>query len=94
MVNVEVTTRGDVSDHAREQARKEIGALERFVKGPVLGARVVLIQETNPRIPTPARAELSSIFRVGSSARAPPHRQCKPPSTTSRSASSGSCGDT
>ena len=56
-MNVKVTTRGDVSDRAREQAREEIAALERFVKGPVLGARVVLIQEANPRIPTPARAE-------------------------------------
>jgi ribosomal subunit interface protein len=56
-INIEVTSRGDVSDEAREQARATLGQLERFVKGPILGARVVLIQEPNPRIPMPARAE-------------------------------------
>ena len=38
-------------------AREKVAALERVVKGPVLGARVVLTQEQNPRIPNPARAE-------------------------------------
>jgi len=56
-INVEVVTRGDVGERPREQARQKVGALERFVKGPILGARVVLIQEPNPRIPQPARAE-------------------------------------
>ena len=56
-IDIEVTTRGDVSERVREQARQKVGALERFVKGPILGARVVLIQERNPRIPEPARAE-------------------------------------
>lgn len=56
-INVELTARGQVSEHARQRAREKIGALERFVKGPVLGARVVLTEESNPRIPEPARAE-------------------------------------
>jgi ribosomal subunit interface protein len=56
-IQVEVTSRGDVSERAREQARQKVGALAQFVKGPILGARVVLIQERNPRIPEPARAE-------------------------------------
>jgi ribosomal subunit interface protein len=56
-MNIEVTTRGDVSENARAQARTKIGAMERFVKRPILGARVVLTQERNPRIPECARAE-------------------------------------
>ena len=56
-INIEVTTRGDVSDHAREQAREKLGDLDTLVKGPILGVRVVLIQEANPRISMPARAE-------------------------------------
>ena len=56
-INIEVTARGDVSDYARGQARERLGDLESFVKGPILGARVVLIQEANPRISMPARAE-------------------------------------
>jgi ribosomal subunit interface protein len=56
-INIEVTARGDVSERARAQAREKLGDLERFVKGPILGARVVLIQEPNPRISMPARAE-------------------------------------
>ena len=57
MLHVEVTTRGHVSQRARGHAQKEVAALERYVKGPVLAARVVLVQEANPRIATPARAE-------------------------------------
>lgn len=55
--NIEITARGDVSDHARAQARQKVGALERFVSGPILGARVVLTVERNPRIEHPAHAE-------------------------------------
>ncbi len=55
-MNVEVTTRGPVSEAAKEAARVKVERLERFVKGPVLGARVVLIQEPNPRIERSARA--------------------------------------
>lgn len=57
MVEVEVVARGDVSEHAREAARAKVAVLERYVKGPILRARVVLTQERNPRIPDPARAE-------------------------------------
>ncbi len=57
MINVEVTSRGEVSEHARQQAREKVAALERSVKGPVLGARVVLTQVNNPRIPQRAQAE-------------------------------------
>jgi len=56
-INIEVTARGEVSDHARAQAREKLGDLESFAKGPILGARVVLTQEPNPRISMPARAE-------------------------------------
>jgi ribosomal subunit interface protein len=56
-INVEVTARGVVSEHARDQAREKIGALGRYVKGPIQSARVVLITERNPRIPDPARVE-------------------------------------
>jgi ribosomal subunit interface protein len=56
-INIEVNARGEVSDHARELAREKLSEMDRFVKGPILGARVVLTQEANPRIPTPARAE-------------------------------------
>jgi ribosomal subunit interface protein len=47
-----------VSHQARDQAREKVGELERFAKGSILGARAVLIQEANPRIPAPARAEV------------------------------------
>lgn len=56
-MNVEVTARGKVPEAAKEAARTKVGQLEHFVKGPVLGARVVLIEEANPRIERPARAE-------------------------------------
>jgi len=57
MIEVEVTTRGEVSDVARRRARDKIAALARLTKGPVLAARVVLSEERDPRIPEPARAE-------------------------------------
>jgi ribosome-associated translation inhibitor RaiA len=56
-INIEITSRGAVNERARERARQKIADVERFVKGPILGARVVLIQESNPRISLPARAE-------------------------------------
>ena len=57
MMNVEVTARGAVSEAAKDAARIKVGRLDRFVKGPILGARVVLVQKRNPRIELPARAE-------------------------------------
>jgi ribosomal subunit interface protein len=62
-INIEVTTRGEVSEHARAQAREKVGALERYVKDPILGARVVLITQRNPRIPAHARAEAEIDLR-------------------------------
>jgi ribosome-associated translation inhibitor RaiA len=56
-VHVDVTTRGYVADELAVAARDKVAALERIVKGPVLGARVVLTQEANPRLELPARAE-------------------------------------
>jgi ribosomal subunit interface protein len=56
-MDVEITVRGEVSERAKVAARTKVGRLDRIVKGPVLGARVVLVQERNPRIERPARAE-------------------------------------
>lgn len=56
-MDIEVTSRGAVPEQAKEAARAKVGRLDRVVKGPVLGARVVLVQERNPRIERPARAE-------------------------------------
>ena len=56
-INVDVTGKGEVSAQARAQAREKLADLESFAKGPILGARVVLTEEHNPRIPMPARAE-------------------------------------
>jgi ribosome-associated translation inhibitor RaiA len=41
----------------KRAAETKIAGLARVVKGPVLGARVALVQERNPRIERPARAE-------------------------------------
>jgi ribosomal subunit interface protein len=57
MIQVDVTMRGDLPDEAREQAEKKLGALDRYVDIPILSARVVLVQEANPRIERSARAE-------------------------------------
>ncbi len=56
-MDVEVTARGAVPEAAKEAARTKVGQLDRFVKGPVLGARVMLVQEGNPRIELRARAK-------------------------------------
>jgi ribosomal subunit interface protein len=57
MIQVDVTMRGDVPGKAREHAEEKVGALDRLLDIPVLGARVVLVQEANPRIERSARAE-------------------------------------
>ena len=54
---VDVVARGPVPHSALDDARRRIGALRDVVDGPVLGARVVMTQEQNPRMSTPARAE-------------------------------------
>jgi ribosomal subunit interface protein len=56
-INIQVSARGEVSDRSRRCAQMKLGELEAFTKGPILGARIVLIQEANPRIAMPARAE-------------------------------------
>ena len=56
-MHVDITLRGSIPDQVVEKARKEVGALERVVKGPLTDARVVLTQEKNPRIGLAARAE-------------------------------------
>ena len=56
-VHVDVTVRGHVAPEVATAAREKVGALERIVKGPVMGAHVVLTQEANPRLEQPARAE-------------------------------------
>jgi ribosomal subunit interface protein len=56
-MDVTVTTRGSVADGEKDHARKRVGALEQHVSDPVLGARVTLTLERNPRLTHPARAE-------------------------------------
>jgi ribosomal subunit interface protein len=56
-MDIEVTIRGAVTDAAKQAARDKIARLENCVNLPLLGARVVLTQERNPRIDRPARAE-------------------------------------
>lgn len=56
-LNVDVAARGPVAQSALDDARRKVGELRHLVDGPVLGARVVLTQEQNPRLARPARAE-------------------------------------
>jgi ribosomal subunit interface protein len=56
-MDVTVSTRGDVADGEKDHARKRVGVLEQHVSDPVLGARVTLKLERNPRLTRPARAE-------------------------------------
>jgi ribosome-associated translation inhibitor RaiA len=57
MIDVAVTTRGEVSAQEKEQARERVAQLDRFVPDPVLAGRVMLRAEPNPRLEHPARAE-------------------------------------
>src|SRR6185503_7026557 len=56
-MNVEVTTRGSVAPEMAELARERVAELESAVQRPIIGARVVLHEAENPRIPRSARAE-------------------------------------
>ncbi len=56
-MEVEITARGGASEADKEYARSKIGGLEKFVNRPILGVRVRLIREENPRIERPFRAE-------------------------------------
>jgi ribosome-associated translation inhibitor RaiA len=57
LVNVEVTTRGAVAPGAAELASEKLAELESAVGRPLGGARVVLLEEQNRRIPQSSRAE-------------------------------------
>lgn len=52
-----MTARGDIAEGDKDHARRRVGALERHVGDPLLGARVTLQLERNPRLTHPARAE-------------------------------------
>lgn len=56
-MNVDVTTRGAVASEMAALANEKLGDLESVVQRPITGARAVLQQEQNPRIPRAARAE-------------------------------------
>jgi len=55
-INIEVTEEATSAINARDEARQKLGELEGSAKGPILGTRVVLIREANPRISMPTRA--------------------------------------
>lgn len=57
MIDVDVTAMGAVPDEQKAHARQRFERLDRHVGEPVLGARVVLRGERNPRLALPARAE-------------------------------------
>ena len=57
MIDVDVTTRGTVPPAQAARASALLGELDRCVPDPVLGARVMLRCESNPRLERPARAE-------------------------------------
>jgi len=56
-VNVDVATHGPVDPAIAALAREKVAELDSVVGRPLGGARVVLLQEENPRIPRSARAE-------------------------------------
>jgi ribosome-associated translation inhibitor RaiA len=57
MIDVAVTARGEIADSEKDHARKRVGGLDACVSDPLLGARVTLMLERNPRVSRPARAE-------------------------------------
>lgn len=56
-MDVEVSTRGSVPPDLARLAAEKVGALDAAVQRPLTGARVVLLEKQNPRIPRSARAE-------------------------------------
>jgi ribosome-associated translation inhibitor RaiA len=56
-MDIAVTARGKVADAEKDHARDRVSALDHCVGDPVLGARVMLRFERNPRLTRPARAE-------------------------------------
>ena len=61
-MHVDVTSRGAVDPALAREAAREVSALEDVVKGPLTHARVVLIEERNPRIERAARAEAEVLL--------------------------------
>ena len=57
MIDVDVTTKGTVSEEEVSLAGERLAHLDERVHDPVLGARVMLRAESNPRLERPARAE-------------------------------------
>ena len=57
MIDVSVTAMGVVDDRQKDRARERMARLDRYIDEPVLGAKVVLKGESNPRLERPARAE-------------------------------------
>lgn len=58
MIDIDITTRGEVSEEDSNGARQRLADLDRHVPDPVLGARLMLRCEPNPRLERPARAEV------------------------------------
>jgi ribosome-associated translation inhibitor RaiA len=56
-MNVDVTTRGPVPADMASLAAERIGGIDSVVDEPLTGARIVLYQATNERIPHGSRAE-------------------------------------
>lgn len=56
-MEVEITTRGDIPDEARERVTEKIGSLDRLIDNPIVSGRVVLTQKANPRMERPSIAE-------------------------------------
>jgi ribosomal subunit interface protein len=57
VIDIAVTSRGSVSQEQSRRARERLARLDRFVSDPVLGVRVILRCEPNPRLERPARAD-------------------------------------
>lgn len=56
-IEVQISSRGAVSDDVRQMAAEKLGELERVVRAPLTDARLVLSLDANPRIPEPAHAD-------------------------------------
>lgn len=57
MIDVSVTARGSVSQEDKRLVEERLSRLDRLVPDPVLAARVMLRDESNPSLERPARAE-------------------------------------
>ena len=57
MIEFDIVAEGDISQEEKTHAAERLAPLDRCVPMPVLGARVMLRHERNPRLELPARAE-------------------------------------